>query len=155
MPIMANSRNVFTFLKEVLPIYRVILTCTKIELIDSFIACINNAAKETFSQDQFSVRVLNVFLEEVMPVLNMVKANYCHTVLPPVKAEECSVYVRPSMLTSLPPAISDDDGDDDHDTIEEDIDNKIEIQTMKIQTQPAEVPDVGDDFHFDFDFEDQ
>ncbi len=146
---MANSRNVFTFLKEVLPIYRVILTCTKIELIDSFIACINNA-KETFSQDQFSVRVLNVFLEEVMPVLNMVKANYCHTVLPPVKAEECSVYVRPSMLTSLPPAISDDD--DDEATIEEDFDDEADVQTIKIQIQLAEVSDADD---FDFDFEDQ
>ncbi|MEY2587476.1 MAG: hypothetical protein RLY11_1325 [Bacteroidota bacterium] len=148
---MANSRNVFAFLKEVLPIYRVILTCTKIELIDSFIACINNA-KETFSQDQFSVRVLNVFLEEVMPVLNMVKANYCHTVLPPVKAEECSVYVRPSMLTSLPPAISDDD--DDEATIEEDFDDEADVQTIKIQIQLAEVSDA-DDFDFDFDFEDQ
>lgn len=147
---MANSRNVFAFLKEVLPIYRVILTCTKIELIDSFIACINNA-KETFSQDQFSVRVLNVFLEEVMPVLNMVKANYCHTVLPPVKAEECSVYVRPSMLTSLPPAISDDD---DEATIEEDFDDEADVQTIKIQIQLAEVSDA-DDFDFDFDFEDQ
>ena len=148
---MANSRNVFAFLKEVLPIYRVILTCTKIELIDSFIACINNA-KETFSQDPFSVRVLNVFLEEVMPVLNMVKANYCHTVLPPVKAEECSVYVRPSMLTSLPPAISDDDDDDD--TVEEDFDDEADVQTIKIQIQLAEVSDA-DDFDFDFDFEDQ
>jgi hypothetical protein len=143
---MANSHNVFTFLKEVLALYRVILNVTDVNLVDDFILCIERA-KGKF-KDELSVKMLDALLSEVLPILEIVKANFCKTVINPLPAEECSVYIN--HLTSLPPA-SYYESDD---TVVEEVDDQAEIQTIKIQIQLAEVPDAIE-FEFDFDFEDQ